>query len=248
MVANVIAASLGKLGVNKGDVVLAHTSLKSFGIERMSPRYVIDGLRMATGSEGTVVLPALSYTTCNKDHRCFDYYKTKACVGAVPEYFRTEYPGVMRSMCPTHSCCAIGAKAEEIIGEHHLDDTPCGAHSPFRKVMELGGKIIFFGCGMEPNTSMHAVEELYNPDYLFEDMYEYDMADKDGKHYTQKCRAHYFDRTIQRYDRLGELMPEGTIRRGKIFECETVVIDAKTMWRIAGEYYTKDSHYFIDKY
>lgn len=248
MVANVIAKALGRLGVNDGDCVLAHTSLRSFGIKRMSPKYVIDALRMSVGINGTVVLPALSYTICNKDNRHFDYHATPTCVGAVPEYFRTSYSGVLRSMCPTHSCCAVGAKAEEIVCEHHLDDTPCGSHSPFAKVRDLGGKIIFFGCGTEPNTSMHAVEELYNPDYLFGDIYEYEMTDAEGRKYMQKCRAHNFERTVQRYDRLQQLMPEGTVHVGRIFDCETVVMDAKTVWQVAGEYYAKDSHYFVDTY
>ena len=32
-----------------------------------------------------------------------------------------------------------------------MDQTPCGPNSPFRLVNEMGGHILFLGCGLNPN-------------------------------------------------------------------------------------------------
>ena len=170
-----IASDAQKLGINKGDTLLIHSSLHSLG--GVTAQEVIDGLMLAVGDEGTLVFPSLSYMHSNPNNPKFDYYQTPSNVGALPEYFRTSVKGVLRSINPTHSCCAWGKNAEYVTSGHILDNTPCGENSPFRRVMELNGKILFMGCGMVPNTSMHAVEELSNPDYLFGSEYEYDITD-----------------------------------------------------------------------
>jgi len=170
LVSKAITQDALNLGINKGDTLFVHSSLRSLG--GASAEDVITGLLNAVGEEGTIVLPALSYMHCNPNNRSFDYYETKSNVGALAEYFRTEVKGVLRSLNPTHSCCALGKNAEFVTSGHILDNTPCGKNSPFHRVMELNGKILFLGCGMNPNTSMHAIEELSNPDYLFGDCYE----------------------------------------------------------------------------
>ena len=161
--------------------LLVHSSLRSLG--GASAADVIDGLRDALGEEGTLVFPTLSYRNCNPNNPVFDYYKTQSNVGYLPEYFRTEVKGVIRSMNPTHSCAAIGKNAEFVTSGHILDKTPCGANSPFRRIMELNGKILFLGCGMNCNTSMHAVEELSEPSYLYGGEFEYTFTDANGKEY-----------------------------------------------------------------
>ncbi len=240
-----MAAQLQELGINSGDTVLIHSSLKSLG-EPVSPDKVIEALIRAVDG-GTVVFPALSYLHCNKNNRFFDYYKTPSNVGAIPEYFRTKVPGVVRSLCPTHSCCALGENADYVTSGHFLDTTPCGENSPFRRIKELGGKILFLGCGMRPNTSMHAVEELYEPDYLFGDTYEYQMTDREGNLFVHYCRAHNFAGVAQRYDRLEGLLEEGTeLKTGYVLKAFCHLIDAEAMWTKAGEKYAGNPHYFID--
>ena len=234
-----------KLGVNPGDVLLVHSSLKSLGTG-FTPADVIEGLRAALGEEGTLMLPALSYLSCNAGNPVFDYYATKSNVGAIPEYFRTCVPGVLRSICPTHSCCALGKHAEYLTSGHILDETPCGENSPFRRLMQLDGKILFLGCGMNPNTSMHAVEELVVPDYLFGDLVAYKATDKDGVTHDIRCRAHNFKGVGQRYDRLARLLSGEDLKTGMIAAAECRLVKTGPMWAIAEAKYREDQHYFID--
>ncbi len=239
-----IASDAEKLGVRKGDILLVHSSLRSLGGAKAEE--VIDGLRCALGEEGTLVLPALSYMHCNPSNRAFDYNSTPSNVGALPEFFRTSVAGVKRSLNPTHSCCAIGKNADFVVSGHILDDTPCGENSPFRRVYELGGKILFIGCGMNPNTSMHAVEELSRPDYLFGDMFEYELTDENGSKIKSCCRAHGFKNVIQRYDRLADLLDDTELSVGNILSANCHLVDTPAMWKKADAKYREDPHYFID--
>ena len=107
----------------------------------------------------------MSYASVSEKQPRFDPACTAVCVGAIPEHFRA-WAGTRRSVHPTHSVCAAGAKASEIVSQHYLDRSPVGEHSPFRLLPGLGGKILMLGCGLKPNTSMHGVEELCEPPYL----------------------------------------------------------------------------------
>ena len=240
-----ISSDASLLGLKRGDTVLVHSSLRSLG--GASAEEVIVGLLDAIGEEGTLVLPALSYMHCNPNQRKFDYYTTPSNVGALPEYFRTRVSGVKRSMNPTHSCCALGKNADYVTSGHILDSTPCGANSPFRRVMELDGKILFIGCGMTPNTSMHAVEELSCPDYLFGDNCDYELTDSKGNTSVAPCRAHDFKGVIQRYDRLACLLDENELRVGAILSAECHLVSASAMWKKADRKYREEPHYFIDR-
>ncbi len=234
------------LGVKEGDTLLLHSSLKSLG-GGVTPRDVIEGLLDAVGESGTLVLPALSYLTCNKSNPHFDYYKTKSNVGAIPEYFRTEFEGVKRSISPTHSCCACGRNADFVTEGHILDHTPCGKNSPFRRVYELGGKLLFIGCGLGPNTSMHGVEELSEPPYLFGEDVEYTLTDAQGVSVKSVCRSHGFKGVYQRYDRIYTHLSEDELHFGKILSADCYLLDAVATWQKAHELYRQDSLYFIDK-
>ncbi len=234
------------LGLKDGDAVLVHSSLKSLG-EGVAPLDVIDGLVDAVGRGGTVVFPALSYLNCNKENPFFDYFETKSNIGAIPEYFRTSYNGVLRSINPTHSCCACGANADYIVSGHKCDVTPCGNNSPFKRLAMLDGKILFIGCGMKPNTSMHAVEELVVPCYLFGDDVEYTVRDKDGVESRAVCRSHKFKGVTQRYDRLADILAGDELLTGKILSADCHVVQAGAMWKKAEEKLRQDPLYFIDK-
>lgn len=240
-----IARDARDLGICPGDTVLVHSSLKSLG-EGVTPEDVIRGLRMAVGETGTLVFPALSCFSCNREHPRFDYHRSPSNVGVIPEYFRTRVDGVVRSMNPTHSCCALGRYAEELTKDHWRDDTPCGANSPYRRLYELSGKILFIGCGTRCNTSMHAVEELVRPPYLFSGMVRYTTVDRDGNEGTADCLAHDFHGVAQRYDRLAPLLPEGAMAQGMILSAHTVRMDARAVWDTAERRYREDPCCFVE--
>lgn len=150
---------------------------------------------------------------------------TPSNVGAIPEYFRTR-PGTRRSVHPTHSVCAIGPATEELLRDHHLDSTPCGSCSPFRTMIDRGAKILMLGCGLRPNTTMHALEEYVEPPYLFGPPRDCTITDADGHTYTKTYRPHGFGPYRQRYDRVADLPDTSFLRVGRVLGAETFLLDA----------------------
>jgi hypothetical protein len=82
-----IAAGLRDIGVVAGDTVLVHSSFKSLGPVPGGIETVVQGLLLAVGSEGTLLMPALSWAL--RPPEIFDVRLTTSNVGAIPEYFRT---------------------------------------------------------------------------------------------------------------------------------------------------------------
>lgn len=100
---------------------------------------------------------------------------------------------------------------------------------------------------MNPNTSMHGVEELSIPDYLFGECYGYSLKDMNGNIISSRCYAHNFKGVIQRYDRLASLLTENELKNGKILSATCQLVKTPAMWEKADNQYRKDPHYFIDK-
>ncbi len=240
-----IAKDLHTLGAREGGVLLVHSSLSAFGYVEGGPETVILGLLAALGLEGTLLMPALSYEHVTRRSPTFDVRHTPSNVGAIPEYFRTR-PGTRRSMHPTHSVCAVGSRTGELLDDHLLDDTPCGPHSPFHKLRDAGGQLLMLGCGLHPNTSFHAMEELVEPPYLFGDPLTYTLIDVDGHSRQKTYRTHGFIGYEQRYDRLADVLDEPALRRGRVLAAEVYLIDVPAMWDAVLAALRRDPLYFVD--
>ena len=154
-----LISNLSDMGIYPGDTLLVHTSLKGLHTPGLAPEIIIEALLELLGKEGTLFVPALSYANVTPDHPVFQINETPACIGALPECFRTKY-AQCRSLHPTHSVCAAGRLAKKLTDRHALDDTPVGQFSPFRLLPEYHGKILMLGCGLRPNTFMHGVEAV----------------------------------------------------------------------------------------
>ena len=233
------------MGLRPGGVALVHSSLSSLGHVPGGAETVVRGLLQALGPQGTLLMPALSYEHANAAHPHFDVIGTPSNVGIIPETFRTR-PGTQRSVCPTHSVCGTGLLADQMLGEHHLDDTPCGQYSPFSKLPEHDGQIVFLGCGMRPNTSMHSVEEVAMPPYLFGRMVAYDVVWPDGTHRAQNCRSHNFAGWAQRYDRLERLLDHDSLHTGMVMAAYVHIVETPAMWEAALKAYRSNLLYFVE--
>jgi aminoglycoside 3-N-acetyltransferase len=244
---NHISAEIGtdfnRLGVGEGDAIMVHASFKALGAVPGGIETLIGALLEALGESGTLLLPALSYMQEPRD--IHDTRSTPSNVGAIPEYFRLR-SATKRSLHPTHSVCGVGRLTETLLGEHHLDTTPCGPHSPFRKLLDHGGKVVLLGCGLKPNTTMHAIEEYAEPPYLFGPECEYQITDLSGKSFKKSYRTHGFDGWAQRYDRVALLPDTGFLRRGKVLEAETCVLDGAGLRQAALARLAEEPFFFVE--
>jgi aminoglycoside 3-N-acetyltransferase len=241
-----IADDLLTAGVRPGGVLLVHSSLSALGYVSGGPETVIRGLLLALGTEGTLLMPALSYERVTLQNPAFDVRHTPSNVGAIPEYFRTRL-GTRRSVHPTHSACGVGPLADTLLGEHLLDDTPCGPHSPFHYLRKCEGQILMLGCGLRPNTSMHAIEEIVEPPYLFSLPLSYRLILADGSVRHKTYRTHNFAGWQQRYDRVADVLDQDGLKHGSVLAASTHLLEATCFWDAVLDVLRKDPLYFVDK-
>jgi len=160
-----LVRDLRALGVRQGGLVLVHSSLSSLGSVVGGAATVIRALLEAVGSEGTLVLPTHSWDEMEAGGRVFDAGRTRSCVGTITEVFRS-WPGVVRSLHPTHSVAALGPLARDLVADHELAATPCGSGTPYSRLLDRDGQIVFLGAGLNANTAFHTIEALVGVPYL----------------------------------------------------------------------------------
>lgn len=245
-----IKEQLSVLGIKKGDDVIVHSAYKKLGGVEGGIETVINALISLLGNSGTLLFPTLSYENVNPcppvNNNVFDVKKTPACVGAMPNVFMA-FDGVERSLHPTHSVAALGARQSEYINNHELDDEPVGPNSPFFKLGQFGGKVLFLGCSTKSNTSMHGVEEYAKVPYvLSKDTIRYVIIDKYGNKTEKDYHYHNIGQNgfAQRYDKLENLME---FQRGNVLAAQCAVVDCREMWKMGVEKLKKDPYYFVEK-
>ncbi len=233
---------LSAIGLRAGERVMVHTSFKSLGIA--DPEIIIRAILSVIGANGTLLMPALSWL--QEPRLVHDTRSTPSCVGFLAEYFRTR-PGSQRSLHPTHSVCAIGAHADDWLANHILDTTPCGKHSPFHKLLQRHGRILMLGCGLKPNTTMHAIEEEAVPPYLFGEPVIYTITDGGGHTFQKHYTPHSFKGVAQRYDRIADILDSHDLRSGKVGHAESHLIACGGLYAQALAHLKRDPYYFVDR-
>ena len=241
-----------KIGIQPGDTILMHSSYKSLGGVEGGIQTFFKVLTELLGSEGTLVLPSLSFDSVTAENPLFNSDTTPGCVGYMSEYFRTTVGGVVRSAHATHSCCAWGKHAVEITSGHENDLTPVGENSPFTRLPNYNGKILMLGCGLRCNTSMHGVEEIEEPPYCIDrtTTVAYKLV-HNGNTTEQNSYRHNFhtdsgEHIVQRYDRMEELLTMEECKHSYILSAESYLIDARALWQKGVAKLREDPLYFVD--
>ena len=104
-----------KAGVQDGDVLLVHSSIKRTLSRYMkqrikiSPQDILESFLKAVGSSGTLLLPLFNFDFTKGIP--FDIRSTPSQMGALTEAGRL-HPLAVRTNHPIYSFCAIGHKAE----------------------------------------------------------------------------------------------------------------------------------------
>ena len=182
-----IADTVRKAGIAEGDLVMVHSSLSSFGRIEGGSETVIDAILETVGPKGTILFPTFntSFTyfegAINKSQKYRPFDKndpSQVTVGKIPQAF-LKRKGVLRSAHPSHSVAGIGPLAEKCLSGHKETDSPTGQSSPFAKLLEFKGKILYFGSGLAPTTYLHFLEDEMNLPYLANTVCR--IKDPDGK-------------------------------------------------------------------
>jgi len=207
-----LEASLRKLGMAPGDTVLVHSSFDQFGGFRGTAKDVILALQAVVGMQGTLLMPTLPFTGTAVAYaalgKVFDVYKTSSSMGLISELFRRS-PQVVRSVHPTHSVAVWGVHAADIIRDHYLARTPCGHDTPFDRLLQLKGKMLFLGMGIEVMTFFHTIEEQLEPLMPFSPFTKetFCLRSKDQEGRILETKTRLFDPEISRRRNLRKLTP-----------------------------------------
>jgi len=102
------------------------------------------------------------------------------------------------------------------------------------------------GCGLEPNTSMHAIEELIEPPYLYDPPLDYHITLADDTSLTKIYTPHNFRSWQQRYERIEQVMING-LKRGRVLAAECYLIEARALWDSALKIMRQEPLYFVSQ-
>ncbi|KUP07702.1 aminoglycoside phosphotransferase [Bacillus coahuilensis m2-6] len=170
-----LTLELENIGVNKGMVILVHSSLSSIGWVNGGEVAVIQALLNVLSEDGTLVMPAHSAVLSDPAHweappvpkewwqtirdtmpAFHKAYTPTFGIGKIPEIFRS-FPGVIRSEHPDVSFCAWGKHKEKIVHHHELENG-LGEGSPLQQLYDMDAHVLLLGAGYDGNTCFHLAE------------------------------------------------------------------------------------------
>lgn len=217
-------------GLKREDTVLIHSSMRSIGEVEGGAWGVLTALAEYF-APGLLAFPTLSWDLVNGRQPVYSVRDTPSTTGLLPEMFR-HYPGVLRSLHPTHSIAALGAEAADFLAGHETFDSPAHRNSPWGRLYDRGAKILFVGVGIACNTFLHGVEEwLPVPDMLTAGAEALVVFDYDGKRIDVPSRRHAGDHSQYYYLMAERFIAAGGMKTGKFGDAAVRIVDA----RIAGD-------------
>jgi aminoglycoside N3'-acetyltransferase/acyl carrier protein len=183
--------ALRSLGVRAGDTVLVHSAFEYTNGFSAGPEKAIDVFLESVGPDGNLLMLSLPYNSSTYKYLQtldrFDVRKTVSQMGLLTEIFR-ERSDVVRSLSPTHPFLAHGPRADWIVAGHENCPYPCGKGTPFEKLIELEGKVVFFDAGFVTLTFFHYIEDMVKdqlPQSLYHpEAFEVPVIDREGRQHT----------------------------------------------------------------
>jgi aminoglycoside 3-N-acetyltransferase len=155
-----IRLGLEGFGFGRGDRIMVHSSLSSFGWVEGGAEAVIEALMDLVGSEGTILMPSFNHGApfSAGGPGIFDPLETRCTDGRIPDTF-WRMKGVYRSLNPTHSFAAWGRDAERYTKDHHLTLT-VGEDSPLGLLARDSGYQLNIGTKHHSTTAKHLAETM----------------------------------------------------------------------------------------
>jgi len=213
-----IKRGLRNLGLKRGDVVVVHSSLSSFGYVEGGADAVIDALIETVGNEGTVVMPTFHDGKLYRPPK--DPVTTPSRLGRITEVF-CHRKGVVRGVdC---NMAAIGPKAHEIV---NYSPVPPGRprNNWFYKIAELDGYVLLLGVGQNRNSTLHTAQALAIEEVEGVQIDIYELPDYEFLPFTNEI-----------WD--PPLLEHGYMKIGRIGEAEIRLIKSRGLYEIAKKLY-----------
>ncbi len=235
MPSTVVQRACELLGIEREGVLMVHSAFKQLSQDGYAPEPILKAV-VDYMKPGTLLMPTMSWRFVNAANPIFDELQTPSNTGILTELFRTQYAET-RSCHPTHSVAGTGSLAWQMLGSHHLDETPCSPRSPFGHHARQNGWILMMGISIDCCTLVHAVEEAMAPELYLKPLSQrekYLCRDRKGAERTVVLRRHQFlpRNYFQFQDALAR---EGTLRISKMDNTVCRAFRAADMVRVVTE-------------
>lgn len=236
-------------GLKEGDSVLVHSSLSKIGFVEGGPKTFVDGLLAVIGASGNLLMPSSPNPGYQLDYirnlTQFDVQKDPSKMGAITEYFRT-LPGVMRSESPTEPVCCFGPKADWFTSGHLGETTPYTKNSPFARLAEAHGKILYVGVTLDnAGTSLHVLEDVvadFKYPVYYPEVFHVSVKQTNGNLVPVSVKVHNPEQSAKR--KCDELLPlfevKGVMKRSMIGKASALAFDAAKMLEVMIEEYQEN--------
>ena len=244
-----LLSDLIKIGIKQGDHLLVHSSLSKIGYVENGPLDVIRALKDAVGVNGNLLMPSSPNAFLQLDYiqslDCFDVCNSPSALGIISEKFRL-MNGVLRSEHPTEPVCCYGPLSKDYTKDHFGEITPYTNKSPFYKLVQNNGKILYLGVTLDnAGTSLHLLEdavENFNFPIYFPQKYTVQVKRYNGRIETMETYVHNPEQSKKR--KCDELIPmfkkHGVLKNVTIGTANCLVLDAKKMFELMlNEYHSK---------
>lgn len=205
-----LAADLRRLGVQSGDLLMIHSSLRSLGHVVGGAPTVVDALLEVLGPTGTLVGPSFNYETALDPTFVFDPLNTPSDMGAIADEIRRR-AGNHRSRHLTHSLSAIGPQAETIVTAG--GPTAWAADDPLGTIFKLSGRFLLLGVTYQTFTACHVLEVAFRLHHRKLDTLRRRLRQPNGRLVTIQNTVYLRDVNYPGYDfnRLGQDMEDAGI-------------------------------------
>lgn len=226
------------IGIQEGDTLLVHASLSKIGYVEEGPKTVVEALMEVVGSTGNLLMPTSPNASLQYDYirslEIFDIVNEPSKLGAISEYFR-KLPGAQRSAHPTEPVACIGPDALYFTEGHFGRLTPYDTYSPFYRVSERKGKILYLGVTLDnAGTNLHTLEDAVDnfpyPVYAKE-IFTVPVRFPDGRVETMETKVHNPQQSAKR--KCDGLIPlflsQGVMQDCRIGEARALLTDAGKM-------------------
>ncbi len=241
---NQLQTLLTDLGIESGDVLMVHSSIKGFEAFDGKVTDIIFALKKVVGDDGTLLMPTIPFAGTAIEYaqseKIFDVKKTPSRMGIISELFR-RMPEVSRSVHPTHAVAACGTLADKLLAKHHDCITPCGRQSPYGRLLEVDGKILLLGTGIGVLTFFHTVEDILEKHLPISPFTEekFIMHSKTESNELVKTETRLFNPDVSKQRNLDVLIPElkskGEWREAKLGMLNVVLLNANGILNVITE-------------
>lgn len=241
-----------KLGVSKGDVILIHNSLLTFGLPMdckitETPKQIYNQLKKIVGKEGTISVPTFNFDFCKGI--IFDRQKTPSKNMGVFSEFVRNISETKRSTHPMQSISTIGKYSDYII--ENDTKSAFSTDGSFDRLRKLDGKIMLLGADFNTSSIIHLIEEKYNVPYRYWKTFSGNYVDKgilQNKSYNMFVRSLETNAILKMYKVEEELIKQKKIEEIKVGGGYIKLFKIKDFINIAENYIKQNPYFFVSNH